>query len=123
MPTLELEEFVEVQINPLDLLEENKRPMICVFDSIRVHELIFNFVLAELLGKINIFWIVPFFHTFMGLVGVNEIYPHSIGMKKPVLLVSELEVIPGEHSFDIDILRNLRRAESLRNTPLVVISN
>lgn len=124
MPILELEEAVETQRKPLDPAEEKKKPVICVFDPIHIHDFILGFVLAELLDKVEIFWQSQFSRTYVELGGISEeMYPSLIAVKKPVLLISELEIIPGEHLYGIEMLQNLRRAVGLKDTPLVVISN
>lgn len=130
MPTLELEEAIRIKKEFPDLPEEEKKPVICVFDPIGIHALILGFVLGELLDQIEIFWQSQFSRTFIEMAGISEdVYPGLIAMKKPVLLASELEVTPPEdaygstHLFGIRMLQNLRHAVGLENTPLVVISN
>ncbi len=131
MPVLGLEEIgIENERERIDLPEDEKKPVICVFDPIGIHAIILGFVLGELLDQIKIFWQSQFSRTFIEMAGISEeVYPGLIAMKKPILLVSELEVTPPEdaygstHLFGIRMLQNLRRAVGLKNTPLVIISN
>ena len=125
MPVLELEEIgVETAKKRVDLPEDEKRPVICVFDPIRIHVLILGFVLGEFLEQTEIFWQSQFSRTFIGMAGISEdVYPGLIAMKKPILLVSELEIIPGGYPYGIEMLQNIRRTVGLKNTPLVIISN
>lgn len=126
MPVLAQEEI----LLPEELLEEvaenneEKKPVICVLDPIGLHATILGFVLGELLDRVEIFWVASFSRTFIGMNGINEsLSPHLIAEKKPVLFISELEVIPGEYSYGVEMLQNIRAEESLKNIPLVVISN
>ena len=125
MPVLELEEIgVETAKKRVDLPEDEKRPVICVFDPIRIHVLILGFVLGEFLDQTEIFWQSQFSRTFIETAGISkDVYPGLIAMKKPILLVSELETIPGEYPYGIEMLQNIRRTVGLKNTPLVIISN
>jgi hypothetical protein len=125
MPVLELEEIgVETAKRRVDLPEDEKRPVICVFDPIAVHAVIFDHALAELRDKIDVLWQAEFSRTLIDMGGISErTYPVLIAVKKPILLFSELEVIPGEgYSWGIEMLQNLRRA-GLRDVPLFVISS
>lgn len=126
MPVLELEGInVEAEREHVHLPGEKKRPVICVFDPIAVHAVIFDHALAWLRDKVDILWQAGFSRTCIGLGDIDEhTYLGLIAAKKPVLLVSELEVIPGGGYFwGIEMLKNLRRTAGLGDVPLVVISN
>lgn len=125
MPILELEEVTRTEKEFIDLPEEEKKPVICVFDPIAVHAVILDYALAGLRDKVDILWQAGFSRTWIDVGGIDE-RTHSglIAVKRPVLLVSELEVIPGEgYGWGIKMLQNLRCAKELGNTPLIVISS
>lgn len=126
MPVLELEKIeVETKRKRVHLSGEKKRPVICVFDSIAIHSVIFSHALGRLGDKIDILWQANFSRTCIGLGDIDEhTPPRLIAAKKPVLLVSELEIIPGEEfSWGIEMLQNLRHTAGLGDIPLFVISN
>lgn len=126
MPVLELEEIgIKAERKHIDFPEEERKPVICVFDPNTVHSVIFDHALAGLRDRVDIFWQVSFSQTWIEVGGVDE-WTHFglIAVKRPILLISELEVIPGEgYKWGIEILQNLRRARCLEDTPLIVISN
>lgn len=125
MPILELGEVMGAGRKPVDLPKEGKLPVICVFDPIAVHSVIFDHILAGLRDKVGILWQAGFSRTWIEVGGIDE-WTHSglIAVKRPVLLVSELEVIPGEgYNWGIEMLQNFRRTAGLGDVPLIIISN
>lgn len=126
MPVLTLEEVeTETESREVGLPEEGGKPVICVFDPNALHRQILEYALSKLLEKVKIFWQSRFSRTFIGMAGISEdVYPGLIAMKKPILIVSELEVIPGGGYYGLEMLGNLRCCCSrLLKTPLMVISS
>ncbi len=129
MPVLVSEEVIVEPKKEKDLPKERKEPVICVFDPVGLHAIILGFALGEILDQAEVFWQSQFSRTHIDMGDISKgMYPSSIAAKKPVLLISELEVIPGEHLsgeclYGIEMLQNLRNEAGLKNTPLMVISS
>jgi len=104
---------------------EGKKPVICVFDPVAVHAVIFDSALAGLRDRADVHWQASFSHTSIENGGIDgKTDSDLIAAKKPTLLVSELEIIPdGGCHFGMKLMQNLRLVKSLKSTPLVVISN
>jgi hypothetical protein len=117
IPDLEAEEG---GLNP----PQKKKPLVCVFDPIAAHAPILDFALAGLRDKINIFWQASFSPFWIENGGINEkINGTLIAEKRPVIFISELEVIPPGYIFGIKMLENLRQINEFRDLPLIVISS
>lgn len=126
MPVLKLEEIgIRAEREYVDLPEEEKKPVIYVFDPMAVHAVIFDHALAGIRNKVDILWQARFSRTWIEVGGIDE-WTHGglIAVKKPVLLVSELEVIPGEgYGWGVRMLQSLRSTRRLDSIPLIVISS
>ena len=108
------------ELNPL----QEKKPLVCVFDPIAAHAPILDFALADLRDEINIFWQSSFSSFWIENGGITEeMHRGLIAIKKPVLLISELEVIPPGYTYGIEMLKNFRQTDGLKNIPLIVISS
>ncbi len=106
------------------LPEEMNKPVICVFDPVAVHSATFDRTLGELRDKVDIFWQAEFSRTCIEMGGIGEkIYPILIAVKKPILLVSELEIIPNESEYGVEMLGNIRHTVELKDVSLIVISS
>jgi hypothetical protein len=113
----------ETEENKLNLLQEEK-PLVCVFDPIAAHAPILDFALASLRDRINIFWQSLFSRLWIEIGGITEkMHRGLIAIKRPVLLISELEVVPPGYSYGIEMLKNFRQTDRLKDTPLIVISS
>jgi len=113
----------ETEENKLNLLQEEK-PLVCVFDPIAAHAPILDFALAGLRDKINIFWQASFSPHWIEIGGITEeMHRGLIAIKRPVLLISELEVVPPGYTYGIEMLKNFRQTDRLKDTPLIVISS
>jgi len=121
MPILRFEETIR---RGLYLPEEEIKPVICVFDPIAVHAPILDYALAEIRKEVNVFWQASFSPVWIEAGGIDEwIDGDLIAVKRPILLISELQVVSGSYLFGLKMLKSLRRAAGLRNLPLVVISD
>jgi hypothetical protein len=107
----------------IGLPEEERKPVICVFDPMFVHAPILDLTLGGIREKVIILWQALFSTTWIDVGGVDE-WTHGglIAVERPVLLISELEVIPGGYLYGIKMLKNLRCTSGLENVPLIVIS-
>jgi hypothetical protein len=106
------------------LNQSQEKPLVCVFDPIAAHALILDFALAGLRDKINIFWQSSFSQFWIENGGINEkINGALIAEKRPVIFISELEVIPPGYTFGIKMLQNIRQTNGFGNLPLIVISS
>ena len=122
MPILTISDL-EAEENELNLLPEEK-PLVCVFDPIAAHAPILDFALAGLRDKINIFWQSSFSSFWIEGDGITEeMHRGLMTIKRPVLFISELEIIPPGYTYGIEMLKNFRQADRLKDTPLIVISS
>lgn len=123
MPPILIDGELVAERKPLILPEETKKPVICVFDPVTEHAAILGRALAGIRDGVDIFWQAEFSRTYIGLGDIDELtHPGLIAAKKPVLIFSELEIIPGERcDWGIEMLKNLRAA-GLENVPLAIIT-
>jgi len=127
MPIL-VEEEIGVQIGPATPPEEVlNNPVICVFNPLAVHATILDHALGTLRKKVDVLWQASFSRTWIDVGGIDETtYPALIAAKKPILIISEIDIFPGnEDSFlyGLEMLENLRNHQGLKDTPLIIISN
>ncbi len=124
MPTLTLEEVVVAEPKKKrDLTEGKRKPVICVLDPNKLHQPTLEHILAGLLDKIEISWHSQFSRTSIGMGGIDDnIGPASIAFKRPALIISELEVVPDEPYYGLEMLGNIRLVQLLKPVPLMVIS-
>lgn len=123
-PVLTLEKVVVKPKKERDQTEEERKPAICVLDPNVLHRPTLEYILAGLLDKMEIYWHSQFSRTAIGMGGLNEnTGPGSIAFKKPVLIISEGEVIPGECYYGLEMLGSIRQARLLKPVPLMVISS
>jgi hypothetical protein len=122
MPILTISDL-EAEENELNLLPEEK-PLVCVFDPIAAHAPILDFALAGLRDKINIFWQSSFSSFWIEGDGITEeMHRGLMTIKRPVLFISELEIIPPGYTYGIEMLKNFRQTDRLKDAPLIVISS
>jgi len=127
MPILECEEITPAT-QELELIGEERKPIICVFDPLQAfHRSVFGLALNGLLEDFFIHWFGSFSQSKIERGGMGDgVSPGGIATLSPILLVSELVIapwVPDDFRFGVKMLQNIRSNEILKKAFLFVVSN